>query len=129
MEKKDDFYIPEEMAKWIELKKSQYLARLIKLQETDDIGFEDFPLFDSYVITTIEHPDKSFEKKEDDHLIRTYVRSYSERSGFHQVVVGVMINDGDQSVVFVPILSFVSKKNSLISTFSEGKILKAPTLN
>lgn len=129
MEKKDDFYIPEEMAEWIGLKKSQYLSKLIEQQEAGDISFEEFHQFESFVITTIERPDKSFEKMEDDQIIRTYVRSYSERSGFHQVVVGVMIIDNDKSVVFVPILFFVSRKDALISSFCDGKVLSTPTLN
>ncbi|MFP5384537.1 MAG: hypothetical protein ACLGHN_00565 [Bacteriovoracia bacterium] len=129
MEKRDDFYIPEEMAEWIGLKKSEYLSRLIQIQDGDDIGFEEFHLYDSYIVGTIESPDKTFERDEDNQRIRTYLKSYSERPGFHQVVVGVLLDDQSKAVVFIPILSFVSKKDALVREFCQGEVLKAPTLN
>ena len=129
MEKRDDFYVPEEVAEWIGLKKSEYLSKLIQNQDGDDIGFEDFHLFDSYIAGTIEAPDKSYERDEDNQRIRTYLKSYSEASGFHQVVVGVLLDDQNKAFVFIPILSFVSRKDGLIKEFCQGEVLKAPTLN
>lgn len=128
MEKRDDFYIPEEVAEWIGLKKSEYLSKLIQKQEAGDIGFEEFHLFDSYVPGTIERPDKTFESTDDDKIIRTYVKTYSEKSGFHQVVIGVLIEE-KEARVFVPILSFVSRKKQLVMEFSVGNAIQKPTLN
>jgi hypothetical protein len=130
VEKRDDFYIPEEIAEWIGLKKSEYLSKLIGNQHPNDVGFEEFHLFDDHIPSTIEAPDKVFERVEDDHKLRTYVRSYSEKGSFHQVVIGVLVNDKDQdATVFIPILCFVSKRNELVREFSVGNVITKPTLN
>lgn len=129
MEKRDDFYIPEETVEWIGLKKSEYLSKLIELQEQGDIGFEDFHLYDGFVIGTIEGPDKTYEFEDDRQRIRSYVKTYAEKGSFHQVVVGVMLNDQDKAWVFVPILTFVTKNERLVKEFGKGDVILAPTLN
>lgn len=129
MEKRDDFLIPEDVAEWIGLKKSEYLSRIIQNQELDDISFENFHEFDDFVMGTIENPDKTYESEEDDQRIRTYIRSYSEKSGFHQVVIGVMLDDQSRAFVFIPIITFVSQKDNLIKEFAQGEVLKTHTLN
>lgn len=130
MEKRDDFYVPEEIAEWIGLKKSEYLSRIIQKQAMGDIGFEEFHLYDNFVPGTIERPDKSFESLDDDQTIRTFVKTYSENNGFHQVVVGVLIDDQKNNAdVFIPIITFVSKNKELVKEFSVGAVIKGPTLN
>lgn len=130
MEKRDDFYIPEEVAEWIGLKKSEYLSRLIEQQLPGDIGFEEFHLYDSHVPETIEKPDKSYESMEDDQKIRTYIKTYSDKKGFHQVVIGVLLDDKQkQADVFIPILTFVSRKTDIVKLFSVGTVISAHTLN
>lgn len=129
MEERDDFYIPEETAEWIGLKKSEYLSKLIEFQDAGDIGFEDFHLYDDSVIGTIEGPDKTFEFEDDRQRIRSYVKTYAEKGGFHQVVVGVMLNDQDKAWVFVPILTFVTRNEKLVKEFGKGEVILAPTLN
>ncbi len=129
MEKRDDFYIPEDTAEWIGLKKSEYLSKLIEIQGPDDIGFEEFHLYDTFVIGTIEKPDKTYEFPDDGQRIRSYVKTYAEKDGFHQVVVGVMLNDQDKAWVFIPILTFVTKNENLVREFGKGEVILAPTLN
>jgi hypothetical protein len=130
MEKRDDFYIPEEIAEWIGLKKSEYLSKVIMLQLPDDLSFEDYPRFDSFIPETIEKPDRIFESEEDDQVIRTYVKTYPEQGEFHQLVIGVLLDDQEKKAnVFIPILTVVSRKDELIREFSKGKELMAPTLN
>lgn len=129
MEKRDDFYVPEEMAEWIGLKKSEYLSKLIQIQEFGDIGFEEFHLYDEYVVSTIEQPDKTYEFEDDKQRIRSYIKTYAERSGFHQVVAGVMLNDQDKAWVFIPIITFVTKNENLVKEFGKGEVILAPTLN
>lgn len=130
MEKREDFFIPEEIAEWIGLKKSEYLSKLIEKQISGDIGFEQYHLYDTYIPGTIERPDKTYESSDDDQKIRTYIRTYSERSGFHQVVVGVVLDDRTNSAdVFVPIISFVSRESEVVKIFSIGTTLNGPVLN
>jgi hypothetical protein len=130
MEKKEDFYIPEDIAEWINLKKSEYLSKLIQLQPSNDIGFEEFHLYDQHIPGTIEAPDKSYQSEEDDEVIRTYIKSYGEKTNFHQVVVGVLIDDSaNKANVFVPILSFVTRADEVVKEFCVGDVVKRPTLN
>ncbi len=130
MERREDFIISEEIVEWIGLKKSEYLSKIVSLQLADDIGFEEFHQFDSFIPNTIEFPDKVFENPEDDQRVRTYLKSYTEKSGFHQMVIGVLIDDKQSNAdVFVPIISFVSKKSNLIKEFSIGRLISRPTLN
>lgn len=130
MEKRDDFFIPEDIAEWIGLKKSEYLSKLIQHQPKDDFKFEEFHLFDGHIPTTIENPDKAFEYKEDEQTVRLYLRSYNEKGVFHQVVLGVLIDDKQSKAsVFVPIICFVSKNDELIREFTHGEVITRPTLN
>lgn len=130
MEKRDDFYIPEEIAEWIGLKKSEYLSKLIEKQVPGDIGFEHYHLFDDYVPGTIENPDKTYESNVDDQSVRTYIKTYSERSGFHQVVIGVVLDDKkNHADVFVPIITFVSRESEIVKIFTVGTVANGPTLN
>ena len=129
MEERDDFYVPEETAEWIGLKKSEYLSKLIQIQEVGDIGFEEFHHYDQFVVGTIEQPDKTYEFEDDKQRIRSYIRTYAERNGFHQVVTGVMLNDQDKAWVFIPIISFVTKSEKLVKEFGKGEAILAHTLN
>lgn len=128
MERKEDYIIPEDVAEWIGLKKSEYLSQLIQKMTPDDFGFEEFHKFNHLVPGTIEHPDKAFEATEDNRTIRTYLRSYDEKGRFHQVVLGVLIED-KEAEVFVPIIIFVSRKDDLVKEFTVGEVITRPTLN
>jgi hypothetical protein len=130
MEKREDFYIPEEVAEWVSLKKSEYLSKLIQIQGAGDIGFEEFHLYDRLIGGTIESPDKAFESSEDQEIIRTYVKSYSERFNYHQVVVGVVLDDKERKAnVFIPIITFVTKNVDVVKEFCVGEVITRPTLN
>ncbi len=122
MEKREDFIISEEVAEWIGLKKSEYLSKLVLKQSQDDIGVEDFHRFDSYIPGSIEKPDSIYELIEDHQRIRTFVKTYSEGLEFHQVVIGVVLDDRKHnSDIFIPILTIVSKKNELVKEFLTGQ--------
>lgn len=130
MEKREDFYIPEELVEWVSLKKSEYLSKLIQKQDAQDIGFEEFHLYDKHIPDTIENPDKAFETEEDQQKVRIYVRSFSEKFNFHQVVIGVVMDDKEsKSNVFIPIICFVSKNVGLVKEFCVGEVITRPTLN
>lgn len=130
MEKREDFYIPEELIEWVSLKKSEYLSKLIQMQTSQDIGFEEFHLFDKHIPETIEGPDKAFETEEDQQKVRIYVRSFSGEFNFHQVVIGVVMDDKEtKSNVFIPIITFVSKNVDLVKEFCVGEVITRPTLN
>jgi hypothetical protein len=130
MEKREDFAIPEDVAEWIGLKKSEYLSKLIGLLGEDDFGFEEFHLFDDKIPETIESPDRAYEEVQDGYRVRTFVKSYSGKTPFHQIVLGVLVNDDELNAsVFIPILSFISRKDNVVKEFSVGEVVTRQTLN
>jgi hypothetical protein len=126
----DEFFLPEEAVEWIGLKKSQLLSKLITLGTPDDFGFEEIHQFNELAPATIEHPDRSYGKDDEDYRIRTYIRTYRDKEQFHQVVIGGVFEDQDKKAeVFVPILIFISRKEEVVKAFCEGAPLVRPILN
>ncbi len=126
----EKFNIPDEVHEWLGLKKSEYLSKLIENQLTDDFGFEEFHLFDHKIQETVEFPDRSFEEILDGYPVRTYFKTYSDSKMIHHVVIGTIYEDKENKVeVFIPILTFVTRKEELLGIFSVGKAVTKPTLN
>ncbi len=126
----DKFNIPDEVLEWLGLKKSEYLSKLIENQTSDDFGFEEFHLFDHKIQETVEFPERSFEETQDSYLIRTYFKTYSDAKMIHHVVIGTIYADKENKVeVFLPILTFVTRKEELLEIFSVGTPMAKPTLN
>ena len=124
----DEFYLPEELAEWVGLKKSEYLSRLIENVSPQDFPFEEYHRFEDLIMGTLSTPDWSVEILEDNQKVKTFCKLYLEPERFHQVVIGVLISDQNDQDVFVPILSFVTRDESLMKIFSGGKIVR-PILN
>jgi len=130
LDTKDEFYLSDEMAAWIGLKKSQYLSKLIENMGPDDFGFEEFHTFDHLIPETLANPDKSFEEEIDSYQLKTFVKTYLGNPSFHQVVIGTVFRDEpNKSEVFVPVLVFVTKKEELARPFCTGKVISRPILN
>jgi hypothetical protein len=116
----DEFYLPEEIVEWLGLKKSEYLSRLIVNIKPDDFQFEEYLRFEKYLPETLSLPDWSLETIEDNQKVKTFCRTYADPEVFHQIVIGALIQDQESADVFIPILSFVTKDESLIKIFSAG---------
>lgn len=124
----DEFYLTEEDAEWIGLKKSEYLSKLIEHVESDDFQFEDYHRFDHQIPATISTPDWHGEITEDGRKIRTYCRSYQDQETYQQIVVGTVVADQDKNEIFVPIITFVSRKENLVKLFGVGNVSR-PLMN
>ncbi len=124
----DEFYLPEEIVEWIGLKKSEYLSLLIENVESEDFRFEEYHRFDNLIPATLSLPDWSVESSEDGQRIKIFCRSFADPEVFQQLVIGALVPDQNKQDVFVPILSFVSRKEALITIFSAGKV-PPPVLN
>lgn len=124
MSEDEKFSVPEELEEWIGLKKSEYLSVLIEKMAPDDFGFEDFHLFDLRIPLTIEKAERSYEDTVDGNALLTFVRTYSDEKMFHHVVVGTLHRD-----VFLPIISFVTRSESVVGMFSRGQVRTRPVMN
>lgn len=130
MDHKEDFFLSEEVAEWIGLKKSEYLSKLIMQMIAGDFGFEEFHLYDYLIPQTIGEPDRAYEDKSDSYPLRTCVRTYAQKITFHHVVIGALIHDGaTKTDVLIPVLSFVTKKEEVVREWTAGESLPRPTLN
>ena len=118
----DEFYLPEDIVEWLGLKKSEYLSKLIVNIGPEDIQFEEYMRFDEFLPQTLSLPDWSVDAIEDGQRVKTFCRSFAAPEVFQQVVIGAMIADQNKNDVFVPILTFVTRSESLVMLFSSGNI-------
>lgn len=118
----DEFYLPEEIVEWLGLKESEYLSKLIMNIRPNDIQFEEYLRFETYLPETLALPDWSVETLEDKQRVKTFCRTYGHPEFFHQVVIGALIPDQDKVDVFIPIITFVTKNELLIKLFSAGEV-------
>lgn len=126
----EKFTIPEDLEEWIGLRKSEYLSVLIENMGEGDFGFEEFHLFDHRIQGTVDSPDRSFEETRDGNIVRTFIRTYSDKKMYHQVVVGAVYQDRkNKSEVLLPIITFVTRSEGVVAKFSVGNPVTRPTLN
>lgn len=124
----DEFYLSEEVLEWLGLKKSEYLSRLIENMSGDDVPFEDFTRYDDLIPSTLSRPDWSIDTLEDNQRVKTFCRTFGDPQMLHQVVIGALVPDQNKNDVFIPILTFVTKNESLVNLFTGGKVPR-PILN
>ncbi len=130
MDRKEEFYLTEEAAEWIGLKKSEYLSKLIMQVGEGDFDFEEFHRFDNLIPGTIQDPDRSYQDSSDTFTIMVFVKTYMEKQSFHQVVVAAALPDGNtKSEVLVPVLTFVTKKEEVVKQWTTGGPLIRRTLS
>ena len=130
MDPKENYYLSEEDAEWVGLKKSEYLSRLIEATGEGDIGFEEYHKFDHLIHGTIETPDRSYQYKEDDKMMRSFLKTYMQGQVLHQMVIGVIIAEPQKkSEVFVPVIIFVTKNEEVVKKFVTGESRTSPVLN
>ncbi len=130
MDSKEDFFLDEETAEWVAQKKSEYLSKLILQMGDGDFGFEEFHQFDYLIPGTIGDPDRSYEDTSEDWPLRTCVKTYAESGNFHQVVVGAIIRDkNSKGDIFVPVLTFVTRKSEVVHEWTTGPTHSRHDLN
>jgi hypothetical protein len=125
----DEFYLSEEALEWIGLKKSQYLSVLIQEAKGSDFQFHEYMEFDELIPQTLSLPDWTFESSEDGYRLKNFVRLFTDRGIFQQVVLGALIPDEKEQDVFIPILTFVTRHEELIQHFSVGAQVHRPKFN
>lgn len=127
---KEEFYLTEEAAEWIGLKKSESLSRLIMQMQEDDFGFEEFHRFDHLIPGTLEKPDRSYQNAGDTFRMLVFVKTYFEGETFHQVVVAASLPDqNSKAEVLVPVLTFITRKEDVVKQWTTGEPLARPTLS
>lgn len=122
-----------EFQKFIELKKSQQLARLIENIQENDLGIDNYPLYDKFLQPTLENPDEVYEfSDEDDDKLYTYIKAFNEGDiSFFYVCVSHLYDtdpEKDQDVL-IPVISFPTIDKDLYHGYQSGEQIVGPTKN
>lgn len=120
---------PEEIDE-IDLKKSSLLADLLNLRSSDDIPFEEFMDFESFLEKTVDNPDEVY-KYEDEagDEIYSYIRSFKmDSETFFYIALALSKRDGKKSYI-LPILGFPSVDPELYPHYAKGEIVKRKLSN
>lgn len=120
----DHVRVPQEILDEVDLKKSEYLAHLIEILSSDDIGIEQFYLYDEYLPLTLEDPDEVYDQKDDcDELTKVYIKSFmkGEESFFYIVIcLEVDLKVKENEILLMPVLGFPSKSPHIYQYYAHG---------
>lgn len=129
----DQISLPKELMEDIEMKKSEYLAKLLESRSEEDVPFEKFPDYDDYLPLVLEEPDEIFEQTDDTgDEIKVYIKSFKSNSKtFFYIVLclEIEIPETDGQKAILPILGFPSQDSNLYKEYAIGNRLTEMTKN
>lgn len=132
-ELQDQVSLPKDLLEDIEMKKSEYLAKLLESRDEEDVPFEKFPEYDDYLPLALEEPDEIFEQNDeagDD--IKVFIKSFKINSNtFFYIVLCVEIDipEADGQRAILPILGFPSQDSNLYKEYATGNRITEMTKN
>lgn len=125
----EEVELPEELLAWVEQKKSSILAEHLAEREDDDIDFEEFTDFESFLMPTLNDPDEIFvyqDTQGDD--LYVYIKAHQkEDTSFYYFALCALPDwenkpdELDETQVFIPILTFPSISGDIYKKYSSGK--------
>lgn len=117
----DHFEVEPEILEELELRKSTALADLLSMRSDDDISFEEFIDYESYLSSTLEGPDEIFDDSEDE--LSTYIKSFKrdDFSFFYVVVCWKSPQVKDNHQLLLPIIAFPSIDQDLYKHYAVGE--------
>lgn len=125
----EDFKISEEVLEEVEIKKSMILADLLSKRSEDDIAFEKFFDYDSYLEITLNSPDEIYEFQ-DDHgdTLYTNIKSFvkDDESFFYIVMTFPYLFQTEKEgkgQLQIPIIGFPSKDKNLYPEYAVGRVM------
>tara|TARA_B100001971_G_C18268036_1_gene596541 strand:+ start:116217 stop:117101 length:885 start_codon:yes stop_codon:yes gene_type:complete len=132
-ELEDNISLPKELMEDIEMKKSEYLAKLLEARDEADVPFEKFPDYDEYLPLVLEEPDEIYEQEDesgDD--IKVYIKSFkSNKLTFFYIVlcIEIEIKELENQNALMPILGFPSQDTNLYKEYAIGNRITEMTKN
>lgn len=132
-EVEDNITLPKELMEDIEMKKSEYLAKLLETRDEEDVPFEKYPEYDEYLPLALEEPDEIYEQVDeagDD--IKVYIKSFkSNKTTFFYIVLCLEIElpEMENQNALLPILGFPSQDTGLYKEYAVGNRITEMTKN
>ena len=119
----DDISLPAEVIEGVDLKKSEYLAKLLINRKESDISIEQYPIYDDYITLTLNDPDDEFHSEDDaGDSIYTFVKSF-KKSGqdFFYIVICLNVDIPNSSdTALLPVITFPSIDEELYRLYAVG---------
>jgi hypothetical protein len=124
----DEIKINEDLAEWMDQKKSEMLAWLIENQPQDEIEVEKFSSYADYIFPTIQKPQEHYRYPYEGQTLQIFVQEYRSPEVFKMVVIAVEIPQDDESIVF-PILSIPCRNMSWLKKWLKPEYEKKQLLH
>ena len=129
----DNISLPKELLEDIEMKKSEYLAKLLEARSEEDVPFEKFPEYDEYLPLVLDEPDEIYEQEDEtgDEL-KVYIKSFkSNKMTFFYIVlcIEIEIPEIENQNAMLPVLGFPSQDKELYKAYAFGNRLTEMTKN
>lgn len=125
----EEVKLPKEVLDWVEQKKSSILAEHLIERDDDDISFELFSDYDSYLMPTLDHPDEIYiNKDQEGDEFYAYIKAFeADEETFYYYALCTLPEweekpeNLDEMQVFIPILTFPSTDGNIYRKYSAGK--------
>jgi len=121
----NELEVSHDELKDIEQKKSELLAHHIDLLSEADIPIDKYPLYDSYIESTMESPDETFKNKDQSgDTIYTYIKAFDKQGvSFYYFVLCMKLEMSEEigEEIIVPILTFPSVDGDLYRNYHKGE--------
>ncbi len=116
--------LDDETHQVLESKKSIFLAQLLDKRKDDDISYEKFHEYDSYINDVLEDPDEIYRSKDDENdEILCYFKVLSkDNQTFYYLVISMDYGEDPESGMqaILPILTFPTTDPDLVKCFTTG---------
>jgi len=129
----EEISIPEDVVEDIEMKKSEYLAKLLEARKEEDVPFEKFPEYDEFLPLVLDEPDEIY-SQEDDHgdNVKVYIKSFKiKKNTFFYIAICIEIDipEMENHKALLPVLGFPSQDSELYKEYAFGERLSQVTKN
>jgi hypothetical protein len=125
--------LPEAVVEDIEMKKSEYLAKLLEARSEEDVPFEKFPEYDEYLPMVLDEPDEIFSQTDesgDD--VKVFIKSFKiNKTTFFYIAICIEIElpEFEDQKALLPVLGFPSQDSQLYKEYAFGEKLSQMTKN
>lgn len=133
VEETAELTLPEDVVEDIEMKKSEYLAKLLESRKDEDVPFEKFPDYDEYLPMVLDEPDEIFSQTDDSgDPVKVFIKSFKINSTtffYIAICIEIDIPEFDDQKALLPVLGFPSQDSELYKEYAYGEKLSQMTKN
>lgn len=126
----DEFYLPEEIAEWVDQKKSELLAWVIQHRDDGDVPFEEFGAYGENVEGVLLGADESWAQRWEGHEVRILLKHFEDDALWLFVVCYCAPVEGKPTdQVLVPILVLPTRHTAWLRSWLRGEAITKRALH